>query len=444
MRKLLILPISISLVAGLAACSVATGLEGDTVSAGSAASGTDFFDSSSVHDISVEFDEADYDAIIAAYQADGSKEWLSATITIDGTTYENVGLRLKGNSSLRGVASDDGQSPSGDESGDVDDPVTLPWLIRFDEYVEGQTYQGRSELIVRGNNTETSLNEAVALELLGEAGLATQEATPARFTVNGGTAQLRLVIESPDDELWSDATFGDDGITYEAETEGDYSYRGDDAASYDNVFTVQAGDDDLQPVIDLLEFVDSASDEDFEAHLGDYLDVEALATYLALEPLMANDDDIDGPGNNSYLRWDADTGLLTVVAWDHNLAFGGFGHGAGGQGQGGQGQGGGMPAGGFGGQPGQQQGGLQGGQAQGGGGPRDTTNPLTERFLATATFAAMVADATASLQNSLYDSGEAQAILDEWVDVLESQAGDLVDPATVESDAARISAYFDA
>jgi spore coat protein CotH len=438
MRKLLILPVTISLVAALTACSVATGLEGDTTTAGSAASGTDLFDSSTVHDISIEFDDADYDAIIAAYRADGSKEWLSATVTIDGTSFKNVGLRLKGNSSLRGITGD-GQSPSGDESGDVDDPSTLPWLIRFDEYVEGQTYQGRSELVVRGNNTETSLNEAVALELIGEAGLATEEATPTRLTINGGTAQLRLVIESPDDELWSDAVFGEDGITYEAETEGDYSYRGDDAAAYDNVFTVQAGEDDLQPVIDLLAFVDSASDADFETHLADYMDVDALATYLALEPLIANDDDIDGPGNNSYLRWDAGTGLITVVAWDHNLAFGGFGHGIGGQNGGaGQGQGGGMPGAGQGGPQGQ-----AGGQGQGaGGGPRNKTNPLTERFLANDTFAAMVADATTSLQASLYDSGEAQAILDEWVDVLESEAGDLVDTATVESDAARISAYF--
>ena len=33
-------------------------------------------------------------------------------------------------------------------------------------------------------------------------------------------------------------------------------------------------------------------------------------------------DDIDGPGNNSYLFWDSATGMFTVVAWDHNLAFG--------------------------------------------------------------------------------------------------------------------------
>ena len=63
----------------------------------------DLFDSSTVHDISVEFDQSDYDAMIEAYQSTGDKEWISATVTIDGTTYENVGIRLKGNSSLGGL-----------------------------------------------------------------------------------------------------------------------------------------------------------------------------------------------------------------------------------------------------------------------------------------------------------------------------------------------------
>jgi len=355
---------------------------------------------------------------------------MSATVTIDGTVLENVGLRLKGNSSLRGLA-----NSTGDGTISADDPAGIPWLIRLDKYVDGQTYDGRSELIVRGNNSETSMNEAVALELIGLAGLATQEATPARFSVNGGDAALRLVIESPDDELWTDATFGEDGITYEAETEGDYSYRGEDPAAYVDAFTQQSNTDDenLQPVIDLLEFVDTATDEEFEANLGDYLDVDAFANYLAIETLIDNFDDIDGPGNNSYLHWDAATGLVTVVAWDHNLALGVSNGGPGG-GQGGAPDGGDRPG---------EDGAMPGGPMQGGGMGGRGGNPLSERFMATASFAALVDAATASLQAELYDSGEAQSILDEWSSVLTAQASDLVSADTISTEAASIAAYFD-
>ena len=40
------------------------------------------------------------------------------------------------------------------------------------------------------------------------------------------------------------------------------------------------------------------------------------------EELIANFGHIDGPGNNSHLCYDPGLNRLTVVAWDHNLAFG--------------------------------------------------------------------------------------------------------------------------
>ena len=63
---------------------------------------------------------------------------------------------------------------------------------------------GLHVFVVRSNNSDTALNEAVALELLGLTGLATQEAFATRFSVNGGDQVLRLTIENPD-ETWDAA-----------------------------------------------------------------------------------------------------------------------------------------------------------------------------------------------------------------------------------------------
>ena len=52
----------------------------------------------------------------------------------------------------------------------ADEPEGLPWRIKLDKFVEGQNYQGETDIVVRGNNSETSLNEAVALELIGRPG----------------------------------------------------------------------------------------------------------------------------------------------------------------------------------------------------------------------------------------------------------------------------------
>lgn len=59
-----------------------------------------------------------------------------------------------------------------------------------------------------------------------------------------------------------------------------------------------------------------------------------MVTYLAFEDVIDNFDDITGPGNNSFLWWAEQANQMTVVAWDHNCAFG-LKPGAGQQGQGG-------------------------------------------------------------------------------------------------------------
>jgi spore coat protein CotH len=418
-----------------------------------------FFDASFVHEISVSFDEREYDEMVDTYAATGEKEWIEATVTIDGTTFERVGMRLKGNSSLFGLRGDAGgpAGPASDASADA--PESLPWLIRLDEYVDGQSYEGIFDLVVRSNTSQTSLNEAVALDLLELAGLASQDAVASSFSVNGSDAELRLVIEHPDD-VWMAENFEDPGALYKAESTGDYSYRGTDPGAYDEVFDQEAGKDvtDLTPLVEFLDFINNADDETFYAELSDRLDVEAFATYLAVQELIGNFDDIDGPGNNSYLYYDAETGVVTVVPWDHNLAFGAI-DGGGAFDGGDLAPGGGFrggPPGGIGGAgiapPGRGDGDVELQPLDGGAGalPGDPGRPgrdggsnvLVERFMASDELSGPYEERLAELEAQWYEGGVADGILADWVDVLEMS--DLVDAATIEQDASRVSAYFGA
>ena len=409
--------------------------------AASADTASDLWDSSSVHSIEVSYDQEDYDAMIETYLDSGEKEWIRATVTIDGVTYEDVGLKLKGNSSLRGLSTD------ADAELSSENPEDLPWVIRLDEYVEDQNHEGTTELVVRGNSSETALNEAVALELLEEAGLASEQAIAVRFSADGSEETLRLVIENPDDE-WMERELGD-GLLYKAEAGGDYSYRGEDEEAYADVFDQEGGDDDLTPLIDFLQWLNESTDEEFAADLDEHLDVEAFATYLAFQELVGNSDDIDGPGNNSYLYYDPDTGQMTVVSWDLNLAFGG-GVGGGGMPDGGEGEApeGEAPEMGDGEMPEMPEGeapegeapeggdGEAGGGGFGGGG----SNVLAERFLENDEYAALYEAELDRLQEELYDSGTATELLDEWTQTLLDGASDLVDAETIQEESDAIAA----
>jgi spore coat protein CotH len=399
--------------------------------------GDGFFDSTTLHEISVTFSQEDYDAMIQTYQNSGTKDWIKATVTIDGVTYKEAGMRLKGNSSIMGLRNNGrAGGPGGNVS--ASEPQGLPWLIRLDKYVDGQTYKGLTDLVVRSNTSSTSLNEAVALDLLNMAGLASVTGVECRFSVNGGDEVIRLATQLPDD-AWMQEEFGSTGSLYKAEASGDYSYRGDDPDSYADVFDQEAGkgNADLTPLIDFLKFINNSDDATFAAELPKRLNVDAFATYLAMEELVSNFDDIDGPGNNSYLYYDPSTGMFTIVPWDHNLAFGAMNRGKGD-----------APA--IQTQPNGQQGvataqpSQRGGDRQPGQGfsARGKSNILVTRFLANTDFKALYEQKLDELRSRLYASGAAQQVLDKWVNVLKTQATGLLDSTTIDTEAAKIAAYF--
>lgn len=193
----------------LAGCSGAHGTASGTPTAASgsgagavqATKGTGLWDASAVHSVALTVDTSAYDAMITQFKADGTKNWITATVVIDGTIFEQVGAKLKGNSSLQGLRGNrGGAQPQATEGGaqqggpggfgqslSADEPEGLPWRIRLDKNDKGQNFQGATDIVVRANNSQASLNEAVALALLGQAGLANQKATPVTFTVNGGS-----------------------------------------------------------------------------------------------------------------------------------------------------------------------------------------------------------------------------------------------------------------
>ncbi len=414
-----------------------------------AASG--LFDASFVHDIEITYDQGAYEKMIAAFQSTGDKTWLEATVVIDGTTYARAGIRLKGNSSLMGLRRPGGANGGGGDGGgvargpgggaDASTPNALPWLVRLDKYVKGQNHKGSTEMVVRSNTTQTALNEAVAQELLARSGQVSQLAFATRFSVNGSAEKLRLVVENPSDE-WDDENFVNDGVLYKAESGGDYSYRGDDAASYEDIFDQETNTDvvNFAPLTRFLKFINEADDATFAAELGDYLEIDAFAKYLAGQDLVANSDDIDGPGNNSYLRWDEKTGRMTILSWDLNLAFGTMGGGGGaafpgggrtrGQAANGQAPNGQLP-----------NGQLPNGGRGGFGG---RSNILVTRFKANAEFNARYEAALAEMRASIYGSGVAAEVLATWKTLLTEQASDLVPTATIDQEAAAIARYFTA
>ena len=50
----------------------------------------DLWDPDVVHEIEISFDKADYDRMLATFRSEGSKTYIEADMTIDGTKLESV------------------------------------------------------------------------------------------------------------------------------------------------------------------------------------------------------------------------------------------------------------------------------------------------------------------------------------------------------------------
>ena len=405
----------------------AVGSQGtSSASAGGVTNG--YLAADSLHSVEITVDQSAYQEMITAYTSNQTKNWIEATVTVDGVAHEKAGLKLKGNSSLQGISADTA-------------PQQLPWLVRFDKFVDGANHEGMTRMVIRAGATTSALNEAVALDLLATTGLASEKAAHISLSVNGSDPVLRLTCQDLD-ESWVAQNFDVAGLLYKAESTGDYTYRGTDESAYKDVFDQETGKANFTPLIEFLQFINESSDADFQSGLAQRVDVDKMVTYLAFEDVIDNFDDITGPGNNSFLWWAEQANQMTVVAWDHNCAFGlkpGAGVGQRWRGDGGQPPGGGgQPPGGAGGQQP-----PDAGQQPGDGGGRGArANALVDRFNSLLDGEAKVSAERDRLKQELYTSGVAQTILDARAKVLTDQAGSLIEQSAVEADKQTIAAYF--
>ncbi|WP_062356568.1 CotH kinase family protein [Herbidospora yilanensis] len=314
----------------------------------------ELFDPSKPHEVKLTFTDAAYEDMLTEYFKSGEKNYVEADLVIDGTTIPSVGVRLKGNSTLgsltwNGEGRQGGRGPEGGfqppegferpAGGEVpgggfagtggmslkaEEPENLPWLISFDEFVEGRRYQGHSQIAVRPTSmgSSTLLKESLAISMVDASGEPSQGYAYSAFSVNGRSSGPRLLVEYLDEGYAEELG---DGVLYKSLATSSFTYKGEDQTSYTADFKqINAkGEQDLQPVIDLVRWVEQSSDEEFAEGLAAKLDVESFARYLALQNMLLNFDDMSGPGRNYYLWYDLTTKKFKVITWDLNLAFSG-------------------------------------------------------------------------------------------------------------------------
>jgi len=124
------------------------------------------------------------------------EEYIMVDVVVNGTKFQSVGIRPKGNSSLAQVAS-------------TSSPERYSFRLKFDEYVKGQTCFGLDTFVVNNMLGDSSyMKEYLSFDLMRSIGVDTPLFDFADISVNGEKWGLYLAIEAYDDSYMT-RVFGD-------------------------------------------------------------------------------------------------------------------------------------------------------------------------------------------------------------------------------------------
>ena len=259
-----------------------------------------------VNEINIEISEEDWADLV---ENPLEETYYAVDVTINGETLSNVGLRTKGNNTLTSVASSDSDRYS--------------FKIDFDYFNDGENYYGLKKLNLNNNYGDASyMREYICYRIMGEMGIPVPATSYTHITINGEEWGLYLAVE-PIDEVFLERTFGDStGDLYKPDGTGaDLVYRGDDMSEYPGlVLKTNEETSDGSAILALMKALESGEG------LEDVLDVDEVLRYLAANVALANYDSYLGNTTHNYYLYEQD-GRFTIVPWDYNYSFGGFGGG---------------------------------------------------------------------------------------------------------------------
>lgn len=266
------------------------------------------FDTDRVHTINLRVE--DWEAFLDNAP---EEEYIPATVEIDGETFHQVGLRAKGNNSLR-LTEEYGLS-------------RYSLKLEFDHYRDGGSYHGLDKFSLDASFQDNSyLKTYLAYDIMDFLGVPAPLRSFAWVTVNGEPWGLFLAVEEPE-ESFARRNFGvnhgqlykpDYRLLSDENHDVHLRYIDDDPESYPGIFDnakFSPDEADKRRLIQSLEDLNSGE------NLEQAVNVDGALRYFVGQVFLMNWDSYLGHTGHNYFLYEEE-GQLSILPWDYNLAFG--------------------------------------------------------------------------------------------------------------------------
>jgi len=249
--------------------------------------------------------------------------WVPATLKFEDNEWENVGVRYKGNSSLR----------SGWREGNAKMPLKLDFDEFEDEYpeIDNQRFYGFKQFSLANGFADPSfLRDAMTYDILDEAGLTAAETAFYEVMLDYGEGLVRLglytFIEVIDDTAVERHFGSDQGNIYEGDGRGanlaDGAFEQISTSFHKENNRNDADWSDVEALYEVLHAAQRLEDPAaWRANLDAIFNTEVFLEWLALSAAIQHWDGYGSIPHNFYLYNDSESGQLTWISWDHNMAM---------------------------------------------------------------------------------------------------------------------------
>lgn len=247
--------------------------------------------------------------------------WVPCSFKFNGTEWYHVGIRYKGNSSLKTTYQ------SGNKK--------LSFKLDFDEFegdypnLKNQRFYGFKQLNLKNNFDDASLmREKVGADLFRQFGLASSETAFCVVYVDNGSGPqyygVYTLVEEVDDTVIETQFANGSGNLYKPDGTAASFANGTYNASQMELKTNEdsANYSDVKALYDIINSSERTSDvEAWKSNLESVFNVDVFLKYLAANNIIQNWDTYGRMTHNYYLYNNPENNLLTWIPWDNNEAF---------------------------------------------------------------------------------------------------------------------------
>ncbi len=268
-----------------------------------------FYDESTVHTIEVFMSQTNWDQLLDNAYATTGDYILADSVSIDGTVYDSVGVKYKGNSSYNA------------------NQTKNPWHIELDTYKE-HDHQGYKDIKLANAYKDPSFLRDVLCYKIVRQYMDAPRANYANLYVNGTLIGLYSNTESITKTFVKDR-FGSKKNPFfscsppngAGPGSNDYPnlvYLGTDSLDYYDAYEMKS-DEGWKDLINLCDTLKNNT-----AWIEEILDVDRALWMLALDNAMVNLDSYIGEFSQNYYLYKDDFGRFLPVIWDLNESMGTF------------------------------------------------------------------------------------------------------------------------